>query len=400
MEPTETETTETETPGAEETPSPSAEEQTYFGSHTEMIDDAGNPIGDALPAPKEEADLNADAAAADEAAKAGKVGDKAGPGQPDKTPTAPTEGFLSRFYKPDDKGVNQFQSDAAIKLLYPEGDGAKPFAYAPVNVKLEDPATTKAKSEELPAWKQDLEGERKYRTDLKTSYFSALDLYDKAIKANYTPEDARAYAQQESMKVLEEHFSERQYDAEGKRAEANEKRTTSESEMRAVRDQATKNEMAYHEAFGGQQGFHEVFFGYKDSKGQQQQGLASDYLWQMFKIANPEHKNGGWTAKDLGQKMENWYVNMAADPDSMKFLVEIARGKLMLDPTMKRMLIDKVRSTATGQNKANRAGNIRRGAAGQPTPRTPKAEEGTPSALHAFLNPAEPRENAEEVGVI
>lgn len=359
----------------------------YFASHSELIDDHGGAISDTKADPVSKP-APAPAAANPQAdPKAAPVADTAKADIPD--------GFFGTFFDKDDKGAVNFKAEDAMKMLFPESDDAR-FKYSPIGVIPDSQAPQPSATDNEPAWKKQLAEERTYRQNLKTNLLTPLQHVRAAIQQGADIERALAYAEQQTLSPLEDIFAERDYQNQLKQREELENQGRTKAEMAELKALSKANEAKYYEKFGGQNAFNQVFFGYTDKAGKQQPGIASDYVWHLFKISNPETTKEKLTGKQLGEKMESWWTKFTSDADNMAFLYEAARGRMMLHPTMKENLINKIRTTAQAQNKANREGTVQRASGLNPVSRTTKSEN-TDATLNAFFNPSASRDEIASV---
>lgn len=354
----------------------------YFASHSELIDDHGEVISDTKADPSVKQAEQAVKPVEKNVAPAAAVA-------PDAKADIP-DGFFGSFFNKDEKGAVSFKAEDAMKILYPESEDAR-FKYSPISVIPDSQAPQANPADNEPAWKKQLAEERTYRQDLKTNLLTPLQHARKALEQGYTPEQALAYAEQQTLTPLEEMFAERDYENQVKQREMLENDNNTKAEMKKLEALSKANEAKYYEKFGGQNAFNQVFFGYTDKAGKQQPGIASDYVWHLFKMSNPETTKEKLTGKQLGEKMESWWTKFTADADNMAFLYETARGRMMLHPTMKENLINKIRATAQAQNKTIREGMVQRASGLTPASKTAKSENAN-ATLDAFFNPGASRE--------
>jgi len=355
----------------------------YFASHSELIDDHGEAISDtkAEPSVKQTEPLK-------ETVKP--VEKNVAPVVTSDVKADIPDGFFGSFFDKDDKGTVNFKAEDAMKILYPETDDAR-FKYSPIGVIPDSQAPAPNPADNEPAWKKQLAEERTYRQNLKTNLLTPLQHMRTALQQGYTPEQALAYAEQQTLTPLDELFAERDYENQIKQREMVENEGKTKAEMAELKSLSKANEAKYYDKFGGQNAFNQVFFGYKDKAGKQQPGIASDYVWHLFKMSNPETTQAKLTGKQLGEKMESWWTKFTSDADNMAFLYETARGRMMLHPTMKENLISKIRATAQAQNKAIREGTVQRASGLTPASKTAKSENAN-ATLDAFFNPGASRE--------
>jgi hypothetical protein len=275
-----------------------------------------------------------------------------------------------------------------MKFLFPEGESPTRFKYQPIPLVAEDPAALAKPADDTPAWKKQLEEEKTYRNNLKASLFTPLEHFENALKANYTPEQALAYAKQQSMAAFEEHITERQYEMEAKRREEIEKEGMTKGEMAALQSKASANEALFYNEVGGKEAFDQLLFGSVDKNGQPKPGVGSEDIWMMFKLANPDLNTQKLTGKQLNDKMASWWTRHAADKERLAFTMKVVKGTLF--DKMRPYLIDKIRNTAQSQIASNREGNRRQPSGLSPAPKTTRSEQDP--TVNAFFNPSASRE--------
>ncbi len=354
----------------------------YFAGHTELIDDNGAPLSE----PEEK--LEAKPAVKPAVKPAAKPDVKTEPEGLKEVP----DGFEGRFFEKGEKGVT-FKGDDAMNFLFPDGETPTRFKYSPINIVPEDPAAAAAsKGDDVPAWKKQLEEEKTYRTNLRTSLLSPLEHYKQALKANYTPEQALTYAEQQTLSAFEEHITERQYELEAKRREELEKEGTSKGEIAELRSRAAANEALFYAEAGGKEAFDALMFGTVGKDGKPKPGVGSEDIWMLFKLSNPDVQTSKMTAKQLNEKMATWWTRYASNKENLAYAWKIVKGTLF--EKMRPYIIDKTRATVQNQIQSNREGNFRR-AGLQPSARTPRGEQN--STLDAYFNPMESREGIASV---
>lgn len=336
----------------------------YFNDENfELVNDDGSPIG-SEPQPK-----NAEEAKTETQNK-----------KPDQQAQQPAQKEAAKPIqqpqaKPDDQQPQAQQKRLEIEAgLYDEtgnlkddafdflGIGKEGWEYTPpTDPKLEG----QQQEQKQPEWKQYMEEEKVYKTNLQENYLSIPRRIQELKSQGYDTESALQYAVGEAQQILSEHFAQREAESRERIFQKQQEEFSKVTETERLRSTATANQMELANKVGGIEKFHQIMFSPEVG------GPVINWLFDQF---NPDKST--MPREQIAKEISQWWTRFSSNKQNLNFAFNMSMAQLQ-----KRMypdIVKRVRSNAQAQQKHNTEGYAKapgRLTAHRASP--PKAEQGS-----------------------
>ena len=308
-----------------------------------------------------------------------------------QAPQTPT-GFASRFYRQGEDGSQVFDPQTAHGFLF--NQNSPRFTYQDRRQAPQQPtghpavpAGQNPQQEEVPAWKKPfVERENYQNAQLDLGLFAVNQMRER-LGQNLDPTTAEFLAAQEQ--AIRQHVRETvvpQWEHEQSMSRAEQAAKDQDRQMNQVRYEgmtqtnigALANKVGLD--FGALQ---EFLFGHTGPDGKHVGGPATDYVYQMFDLMNPD--KGNLTGQDYSNAMVSWWNEFASNPSNLTMLYEMGLARFQRDNW----------SNLVGQVGATKEQSIRQqnraqmpSASVDPSPRrTGNGMDAAHQSLHTFLHP-------------
>lgn len=327
----------------------------YFSLYEPVNEDGSSRSDDSpTPAPQQPAQGNEPQAAPQGAQPPQNQG--SAPAQPQGQP-APEQGFYGRFFKQDEQGNQVFDAEAAHGLLFnPNGPNFSyqgQFAQSQQPAQQQQPGQQPAQpnsQEEVPPWKQPLVERQNYEKQQAEQLLYGINQMRQQLgeALNQDPATAQFLAHQE--RLVREHIRDElipkwEYERQAEQRKTEYEQQQQRERLTEYKSKAQANIGAMASQMGGEDAFNQFFFGQtvqgQDGKQQFVKGPATDALYHVFDLQNPDAK--GLQGEQLQEKMNNWWHEFSANQNNLAFLYKMGVSELREKYWPK--LVDKVGAT-------------------------------------------------------
>ncbi|CAK0764476.1 hypothetical protein CCP3SC15_300029 [Gammaproteobacteria bacterium] len=322
-------------------------EDFFNDANYELVDDKGNPLS--LDEGK-----NAEAAKTEtNQKKEPQPAQQAKPAEGQKPPEAnaqeqqkPAETKAEETKRLEiEKGFYDEQGNLKDDVFDFFGVGGDGFKYEP---KIEPQAQMqqpKPGEQDVPEWKRQMDQERTYRDTIRQNLFGPIARIKEYISQGYTAEQAAQQVEAEYGGILNDHFSQRDYEQRYAEKEAQAKEIARTTEMAKLEPISSSNQAEIAAKMGGIEKYQQLMFSPE---------VGGPVLRWLFDQMNPDKAK--MPPEKLGSELNSWWTRFSADKNNLNFAVKMALSNLQqrMFPDM----VKRIRANAQAQTAQHKEGAI------------------------------------------
>lgn len=241
------------------------------------------------------------------------------------------------------------------------GIGKEGWEYTPPT----DPKLEGQQQQNVPEWKQYMEEEKVYKTNLQENYLSIPRRIQELKAQGYDTDTALQYAVGEAQQILSEHFAQREAESRERLFQKQQEEFAKVTETERLRSTATANQMELANKVGGIEKFHQIMFSPE---------IGGPVINWLFDQLNPDKAT--IPREQIAKEISQWWTRFSSNKQNLNFAFNMSMAQLQ-----KRMypdIVKRVRANAQAQQKHNTEGAAKapgRLQAHRAAP--PKAEQGS-----------------------